>query len=91
MAEKENKTTFPNLKAEMARVGLCASDMANMINVEKTWLENRLNGKCVMPIETAFAIWEKCFPTVKLDYLFKQTAIIPFCEQVTENGKQKVE
>lgn len=78
---------FPNLKAEMARLGLSVKCIADKIGVDKQWLENRLNGKCVMPIETAFSIWEKCFPNQKLQYLFASTAIVPFCEVVTENGK----
>ena len=79
---------FPNLRAEMARAALTIKDVADKIGVEKTWLENRLSGKTVMPIETAFAIWRECFPSISLDYLFAHTAIIPFCKQVTENGKQ---
>lgn len=83
---------FPNLKAEMARLGITVKEIAEKINTDKAWLENRLNGKCVMPIETAFAIWQNCFPKMKLDYLFAQTAIVPFsCEGVTENGNKKSE
>lgn len=84
-----DKPMFPNLRAEMARQGLSVKDVAEKINVDKTWLENRLNGKCTMQIETALDIWSKCFPSVKLDYLFAKTAIIPFCSYVSENGNQK--
>lgn len=71
---------FPNLKAEMARLGLTTRDLAESIGVDKTWIENRLNGKCILPIETAFIIWQKCFPNYSIDYLFAKTAIIPFYE-----------
>lgn len=71
---------FPNLRAEMARLNITVSDIANELDKTKDWVENRLNGKCALPIETAFAIWTSFFPKLKLDYLFAQTAIIPFCD-----------
>lgn len=71
---------FPNLRAEMARLGLTTEDVAKSIGKSKEWLENRLNGKCSLPIDVAFTIREKCFSNMKFEYLFKQTAIIPFCE-----------
>lgn len=78
---------FPNLKAEMARINMTVKDLSEKIGVKDTWLENRLNGKSVMPIETAFAIWSKCFSRLTLDYLFAQTAIVPVAKQLqkTEN------
>lgn len=71
---------FPNLRAEMARLGMTTEDVAKKIGKSREWLENRLNGKCSLPIDMAFAIGDRCFPGVKFDYLFKQTAIVPFCD-----------
>ncbi len=71
---------FPNLRAEMARLGITTEAMASKIGKSKEWLENRFNGKCSLPINIAFKIKEECFPEIQFEYLFKQTAIIPFCE-----------
>lgn len=68
---------FPNLKAEMARLGITAKDVAEKLGKTKDWVDNRLNGKCDMSIEVAFEIWQKFFPNLKLDYLFAQTIIVP--------------
>lgn len=71
---------FPNLRAEMARLGLTTEDVAKEIGRSREWLENRFNGKCSLPIDVAFSIREKCFKSISFEYLFKQTAIIPFCD-----------
>lgn len=71
---------FPNLTAEMVRLELTTEDVAKSIGKSKKWLENRLYGKYSLPINVAFIIREKCFPNMKFEYLFKQTAIIPFCK-----------
>lgn len=84
---------FPNLRAEMARLGLTVKDVADKIGVEKTWLENRLNGKCVMPAKAVYDIATKCFPNVQFDYLFADTAIVPFTKalQKTVNDNEENE
>ena len=71
---------FPNLKAEIARAGFTYDDIAKKIGKTKEWLENRLNGKCNLPIDIAFKIKENCFPNIDFVYLFKQSAIVPFSD-----------
>ena len=72
---------FPNLKAEMARLGLKVEQVAEGVGKKKEWLENRLSGKSGLPIDVAFTIRDKFFKNVDFTYLFSQTAIIPFKEQ----------
>lgn len=72
---------FPNLRAEMARLNITSKDIAENLGKTKDWVENRLNGKCSLSIETAFQIWQEFFPKLKLDYLFAQTVIVP-CDAI---------
>jgi len=71
---------FPNLKAEIARAGFTYEDIAKKIGKTREWLENRLSGKCNLPIDVAFQIKEKCFPSIDFVYLFKSSAIVPFSD-----------
>ena len=68
---------YPNLKAEMARLGITIDQMAEAINKSRAWLENRMNGKCSFPIEVVFSIRNTFFPKMDFQYLFANTAIIP--------------
>lgn len=61
---------FPNLKAEMARNSLSYTDIAIGLDKPKSWVENRLSGRAVLPVEYSFIIQEKFFPSLDIKYLF---------------------
>lgn len=69
---------FPNLKAEMARLNITTKKMAEEINKTESWVENRLSGKASLPITDAFNIKNAFFPNISFEYLYSNTAIIPF-------------
>lgn len=60
---------YPNLKAEMARLGLSYADFAAAAGQSVSWVDNRLNGKAAMPANALMAFRDKYLKGCPLDYL----------------------
>ena len=63
---------FPNLNAEMSRIGLTAMDISKELDFSYTSLRNKLNGTTEFLCSEIFEIQERYFPTLTLEYLFKR-------------------
>jgi len=61
---------FPNLKAEMARCQVSCKDIGVLINKNSEWVENRLQGRAILPIDFAIKIRNQFFKNLSYDYLF---------------------
>lgn len=66
---------FPNLKAEMVRNGVTCKDIGDFIGKSSEWVENRLQGKTILPVDDAIKIRLKFFPYAKFEYLFADEPI----------------
>lgn len=63
---------FPNLDAEMARLGLKRKDLADEIFSGRTaTVSDKLNGKYPLLLGEAIRIRATFFPDFSLDYLFE--------------------
>lgn len=65
---KKNK--YPNLRAEMSRIGIKQVDIAKLLGVGEATVSNKMKGKSTFDIDEAFLIRENFFPNLSLDYLF---------------------
>lgn len=74
---KGGESVYQNLKAEMARQNLTKRDLARGLNTAERNIRNRFNGKTPFSIPEAFAIRDKFFPGISLDYLFQRDAATP--------------
>lgn len=62
---------YPNLDAEMARLGLKRKDIAlEVFNGRTATVSDKLNGRYPLLLDEAVEIKEKFFPDFSLDYLF---------------------
>lgn len=66
---------FPNLRAEMARLGLTYKDLADAINKSPQWVESRLLGKTVLPVADAILIKTMFFKDLSYEYLYSDYPI----------------
>ena len=75
---------YPNLAAEMARTGVdyqtvyeyAASITGKKAETIQNWMITDRNGE--MPVKAAFAIRDKFFPELTIEYLFSESPITPF-------------
>lgn len=65
---------YPNLEAEMARLGLKRKDLAAALGVRSATIYDKLNGKYQFTLNEAKIIKETFFPNLTLDYLFSSEA-----------------
>jgi len=65
---KKNK--YPNLRAEMSRIGIKQIDIAKLLGVGEATISNKMKGKSKFDINEAFLIKKTFFPNLSLDYLF---------------------
>ncbi|MEL7655886.1 MAG: hypothetical protein AAGU75_08260 [Bacillota bacterium] len=61
---------FRNLKAEMARKGLIAKELAEKIHISKESMTNKMCGKTEFTRKEMIDIKNTEFPSCTLDYLF---------------------
>ncbi len=61
---------YKNLVAEMAKKSIAKRTMAKHLNLCETTLQNKIKGKSSFNIEESFAIKERFFPDLELQYLF---------------------
>lgn len=62
--------TYPNLKAEMARIGVDTSDVAKAAGVSSRTVRNWLVAIGRPDVEQAKKIKQELFPSCTVDYLF---------------------
>lgn len=62
-----------NLKAEMARANITASEIAKATGRSNRTVRDRLMGRTQFPIQDAIAVKEAFFPEMTLEYLFACT------------------
>lgn len=63
---------FPNLRAEMARNGINATDIARVIRKTDKSVRNKLNGMGEFSLDEVVNIRNTLFPGIALDFLFKR-------------------
>ena len=63
---------FPNIRAEMARKGITAIEMAERLQMSRHTLTNKLYGRSEFSIADAMRIRDLFFPNCSLEYLFEQ-------------------
>lgn len=64
------RNKHPNLRAEMARIGIKQKDVAKLLGVSELTVSKKMNGKSSFTIDEAFLIKETFFPNFTVDYLF---------------------
>lgn len=64
---------FPNLRAEMARVGIKTKHIMELLEVNRRTAQNRLNGKVPPTLPEMLKIRDAFFPDMTIDYLFSTT------------------
>lgn len=67
---------YPNLEAEMARLGIKRKNFADLLNVRAATVYDKLNGKYPFTLDEVVAIKQKFFPDLSIDYLFAQQATV---------------
>lgn len=74
---KTGKTYYPNIRAELARLGLSTADLAEFMNMTRQNVQNKLNGKTSINEKDMKAIQEFFIANgggaMTLDYLFQTT------------------
>jgi transcriptional regulator with XRE-family HTH domain len=65
---------YPNLKAELARMGVTQGELADAIGCTPETVSRWMNGKGSMPISACFRVKEQLFPYLTVDYLFTSKA-----------------
>ena len=73
---------FPNLKAEMARKNITVKEIAEFLEKNDSWLDNRISGKASLPLIDGVRIKNKFFPEIDIEVLFSDSAIIPTYKKV---------
>lgn len=61
---------YPNLRAEMARIGLSSKKLGEMCGYGKDGMYQILSGKRKLSFEMAVKIRNAAFPDKRIDYLF---------------------
>ena len=64
------KNKYPNLRAEMSRIGIKQTDIAELLGIRNVTVSKKMNGKSTFDIDEAFLIKKTFFPNLSLDYLF---------------------
>lgn len=61
---------YRNLEAELKRKNITKKDLAEAFNLRYATISDKLNGKTRLTLNEAFAIKEKFFPDLSIEYLF---------------------
>lgn len=75
---------LPNLKAKMIRQNITCNNIGKAIGKKSEWLENRLQGKAMLPVDIAMQIRNEFFPKLPYEYLFSKTPITPIILEMNE-------
>lgn len=68
---------FPNLEAEMARMGIQRKDLAEKLGVRPATISDKINGKFPFTLDEVVAIKKSFFPNLSLEYLFSNEIAVP--------------
>lgn len=68
------RINYPNLRAEMSRLGIKQIDIAKLLEVREATISDKMNGKSNFDIDEAFLIKKTFFPDLTIDYLFSNNA-----------------
>lgn len=66
---------FPNLKAEMTRLGITNVMLANFLEINVSTMSKKLNYIGYLKYDEAEKIKSHYFPKMSMDYLFAQEAL----------------
>lgn len=66
---------YPNLVAEMARIGITEKDLAAVAEKSPDTIRNWLRGKTEIPFGKAIVIRDRYFPQTTLEYLYSPNAV----------------
>jgi DNA-binding XRE family transcriptional regulator len=69
---KEVNNMFPNLDAEMARMGVTKKDLSQLLGVRYATLIDKTNGKSRFTLDEALEIRNSLFPGCTVEYLFRK-------------------
>lgn len=69
------KINYPNLRAEMSRLGIKQIDIAKLLGVREATISEKMNGKSTFDIDEAFLIKKTFFPNLTIDYLFSNDTV----------------
>ena len=61
---------YLNLKGELAKKDITIEEVSKLLGIHRNSVANKLNGESSFSIEEAFAIHNKYFPALSMDYLF---------------------
>jgi len=61
---------YPNLIAEMNRIGITTKDIAQVVGKSTDTVNNWLKGRSEFPIGKAFLVQKRFFPKMSISYLF---------------------
>lgn len=61
---------YQNLRTEMARHNLTSAKIAAGLGIRERNFRNRMNGSTLFTIPEAFAVRDRFFPGMSIDYLF---------------------
>lgn len=73
----EATVAYPNLRAEMARLGIRQKDIAALLDRSTDWIDLRLRGKSAIPVSDALKIKNEFFKSISFEYLFNDAVIFP--------------
>lgn len=62
---------YKNLNAEMARNGIKSEDIAEVLGISKTSMDNMLYGKVKFSVVDAIKVKNRLFENLSVDYLFE--------------------
>lgn len=63
---------FPNLRAEMARCGVTATDLSRVAHKTNRSIRDKIGGRGDFTLTEIYAIRDTFFPEMTLEYLFKR-------------------
>lgn len=61
---------FPNLKAEMARIGVTSADISRVVRKTDRNIRDKISGKGDFTLSEITSIRDAFFPGMSLEYLF---------------------
>lgn len=68
---------YPNLVAEMARIGITEKDLSAVTGRTTDTIRNWIKGKTEIPIGKALVIRDRYFPTSSIEYLYASEPVTP--------------
>lgn len=64
---------YLNLKAEMAKRNISIEDIANLLEIHRNSVANKIHGRSRFSVDEAFCVQKAFFPDLETQYLFAGT------------------